>query len=379
MRSFAHLLGFTLVLLVACSRHQEPGSCPNDACSPGAAIVTPHHEIQGHIETSVATPGSAHGVLSLAGHVAYEEDHYSRISSPVQGRVVEVQARLGDLVQTGDVLLLIESPEIAQAYSDFIREDSELDYAARSHQLAKDLYETKALSLKDLKQTENDLVKAQAEFRRAKERLRSLRIPAAEIDKSTAEQHITARFQLRSALTGTVVERTVTLGQSVGSEPDQVLFTIADLDTLEIVADVYERDLAMVYRGLAATVTVEAYPGEPFPAIVSAIGDNVDPHSRTIKIRARVNNAHRKLKPGMFARLNIRLDDDQFFIAVPREAVLVIDGTEYLYLMEGDGRFVKRAVKVSSASGDRVRVLKGVTDGDTIVTKGAVLLRAQTK
>src|SRR5207249_3607083 len=117
----------------------------------------------------------------------------------------------------------------------------------------KDLYETKALAQKDLKQAENDMIKARAEFRRAKERLLSLKVPAAELEKPLAEQRITSRYELKSPLAGTVVERTVTPGQSVGGDPSQVRFTVADLDVLQVVADVYERDLALVQAGQVAT------------------------------------------------------------------------------------------------------------------------------
>ena len=181
----------------------------------------------------------------LAGKVAYGEDRYSRISSPLQGRVLEVRAHLGERVQAGSVLLVLDSQEIAQAYSEYVKEDSDLQYATRAHDLAKDLYENKALPLKDLKQAENELIKARAEFRRAKERLLSLRVPAQELEKPLERQKITSRFEMKSPLTGIVVERNVTPGQSIGGESGQVLFTVADLDMLQVVADVYERDLAI--------------------------------------------------------------------------------------------------------------------------------------
>jgi cobalt-zinc-cadmium efflux system membrane fusion protein len=309
--------------------------------------------------------------------VAYGEDRYSKVSSPVQGRVLEVRARLGDRVKAGDVLLVVDSPDIAQAYSEFVKEHSELTYAMRAHELAKDLYESKALPLKDLKQAENDLIKARAEFRRAKERLLSLRVPAAELEKPLADQKITSRFDMRSPLTGTVVERTVTPGQSIGGDTGQVLFTVANLDMLQVVADVYERDLGLVHGGQVATVTVEAYPGVAFPGAIAAIGDVVDPTTRTIKVRAWVNNEDHRLKPEMFARLNIDLGDGTAFIAVPKEAVLEIDGKEYVYVAEADDRYVKHEVKVGTASSDLVRILEGLKPGDRVVTKGAILLKAK--
>jgi cobalt-zinc-cadmium efflux system membrane fusion protein len=276
------------------------------------------------------------------------------------------------------VLLVLDSQEIAQAYAEYAKEDSELRYETRAYELAKDLYENKALALKDLKQAENELIKAPAEFRRAKERLLSLRVPAQELEKPLERQKVTSRFEMKSPLTGIVVERNVTPGQSIGGDSGQVLFTVADLDMLQVVADVYERDLAylaMMKEGQSAKVSVEAYPDVNFPATVATIGDVVDPTSRTIKLRAWVNNKDHRLKPEMFARLHVQVGESTPLLVIPREAVLVEDGKQFVYVVEGADQYVKREVKVSTISPDKVRVLEGLTSGQRIVTKGAVLIR----
>lgn len=378
MRAHTAPLSITLVLLMlaGCGKADQP-SPSESATAPLAKTAPSAAPSQPRIETAVVEFSPSHQALVLSGKVAYGEDRYSKISSPLQGRVVEVRAHLGDRVKAGDVLLIVDSPDIAQAYSEYVKEDSELQYATRAQDLAKDLYENKAMPLKDLKQAENELVKARAEFRRAKERLLSLRIPADELTKPLDKQKITSRFEMKSPLTGIVVERAVTPGQSVGGDPAQVLFTVADLDMLQVLADLYERDLALVREGQFAKVTVEAYPGVDFPATVAAIGDVVDPATRTIKVRAWVNNDPHKLKPEMFARLHLDVGDATPFIAVPREAVLESDGKQFVYVVEEPNRYVKREVKVSNISTDQVRVLEGLTRGQRIVIRGAVLIKGQ--
>lgn len=367
-----------LVVLSACGSGEQPAASNAAAARPPkvGSAVEPH----ARVETALVKLGSGAHDLSLVGKVAYGEDHYSRVSSPLQGRVLEVLAHLGEHVQAGSVLLVLDSPEIAQAYSEYAKEDSDLHYATRAHELAKDLYENKALALKDLKQAENELIKARAEFRRAKERLLSLRVPAQELEKPLERQKITSRFELKSPLAGIVVERNVTPGQSIGGESGQVLFTVADLDMLQVVADVYERDLAylaLVKEGQLAKVSVEAYPEVSFPATVATIGDVVDPTSRTIKLRALVNNKDHRLKPEMFARLHIEVGESAPLLTIPREAVLEEDGKEFVYVVEGIDHYVKREVKVSTISPDQVRVLDGLASGERIVTKGAVLVKGQ--
>ncbi len=369
-------IAMAFLIISGCGKSDQ--ASPSDSvAAPLAKTVPAPAPSQPRIETAVVEFSPSHQALTLSGKVAYGEDRYSKISSPLQGRVVEVRAHLGDRVKAGDVLLIVDSPDIAQAYSEYVKEDSDLQYATRAHDLAKDLYENKAMPLKDLKQTENELVKARAEFRRAKERLLSLRVPADELNKPLDKQKITSRFEMKSPLTGIVVERAVTPGQSVGGDPAQVLFTVADLDMLQVLADLYERDLALVKEGQFAKVTVEAYPGVDFPATLAAIGDVVDPATRTIKVRAWVNNDPHKLKPEMFARLHLDVGDATQFIVVPREAVLEADGKQFVYVVEEPNRYVKREVKVSNISTDQVRIIEGLTRGQRIVTKGAVLIKGQ--
>jgi len=363
-----------LLALSACDRNAQP---PHSNAATPPKVLEQAPEPRPRVEVGTVEMGSGEHDLTLAGKVAYGEDKFSRISSPVQGRVLEVRAHLGDRVKAGDVVLVVDSPDIAQAYSEYVKEDSDLQYAVRAHELAKDLYENKAMPLKDLKMAENELVKARAEFRRAKERLLSLRVPAEELNKPLDKQKITARFEMKSPLTGIVVERSVTPGQSVGGDSGQVLFTVADLDMLQVVADVYERDLALVKEGQYAKVSVEAYPDVAFPATVAAVGDIVDPTTRTIKLRAWVNNPEHKLKPEMFARLHLRVGETTPLLTIPREAVLEADGKQFVYLVEGPEQYKKREVTVSPISAELVRVVDGLTSGQRIVIKGAVLVKGQ--
>lgn len=369
--SSAFSLIWTVLFLSTCGQSDQPPRL--DAATHQPAENGP----QSHIETMIVEFGSFRQGVTLSGKIAYGEDRYSRISSPLQGRVVEVRAHLGGKVKAGDTLLIVDSPDIAQAYSEYVKEVSDLQYATRAYELAKDLYGDKALPLKDLKLAENELVKARAEFRRAKERLLSLRVAPEELSKPLDKQRITSRFEMKSPLTGVVVERTVTPGQSVTGDADHVLFTIADLDVLQVVADVYERDLALVREGQSAVVKVEAYPDVDFPAKVIAVGDVVDPSTRTIKVRALVKNQSHELKPEMFARLQLDVSGIGPFLTVPREAVLEADGKQFVYVVEEGNRYVRRDVKTANISPDQARILEGLAQGERIVTKGAVLIKGQ--
>jgi membrane fusion protein, heavy metal efflux system len=348
---------------------------PSTVADKGPSAPSPAGS-QSRIETLLVTASPAIGSLTLSARVTFAEDRFAKISSPLQGRVLDVRVKLGQPVKAGDVLLVVDAPDIATAYSDYVKEISELALAKRNYELALDLYNAKALPLKDLKQAENDFNREKAEFRQAKEKLLTLRVPAAELDKPLEQQTINSRFELKSPLTGTVVQRTVTPGQLVGGDPAQVLFTVVDLDKLQVVADVYERDLDVIKVGQATTLMVEAWPSEQFPAVIATIGDVVDPVARTIKVRAWIDNAARKLKPEMFARLTIPMGDKTPVILIPQQAMVEVDGSSLVYVEATPGRYEQRKIKVEKVNTDPVRVLEGLTAGERIVAKGAVLHRA---
>ena len=365
-----------MLTLSACGNHEEVGVSATEANSAQPKEVKKPAGLEERIRTAEVSLEPAQSGLTLSGKIAYGEDRYSRISSALQGRVLKVHAKLGDHVRPRDILATIESPEIASAYSEFIKEHSDLSFAKRAFELAKDLYNIKALAQKDLKQAENDFIKAQAEFRRAGKRLLALQVPSEELKKPIEQQTITSQYQIRSPIAGTVVERTITPGQTVGGDPNQVLFVVADLAKVQVVADVYEKDLGLFKVGQSATVTVESYPGVTFPAVVASIGDVVDPATRTIKIRAWVNNQDLRLKPEMFARLNVKVTDDLPYPLIPQEAVLEIDGKMYVYVMQ-DNRPQKREVKIGHPAEGKVAILEGLQPGERIVTQGAVLLKGE--
>ncbi|MDE3049554.1 MAG: efflux RND transporter periplasmic adaptor subunit, partial [Nitrospirota bacterium] len=174
-------------------------------------------------------------------------------------------------------------------------------------------------------------------------------------------------------LTGTVVERNVTPGQRVGGDSAQVVFTVADLDTVQVVADVHERDLGLITLGQRATATVESWPGQSFPAVITRVGDIVDATTRTVKVRAMVKNEARKLKPEMFAQLTIPLANTASFIVIPQQAVVEVGGQQLVYVETTPGQYEPREIKVKKVNADHVRVLEGLTAGEQIVARGAVL------
>jgi len=365
-----------LVLLVACIQTSEGITDKTPAAKvlgPGEIQLSP--QAASTLRVEPVKLQAERSELLLPGKITYDDDRYSKVSSPVVGRIVEIRGRLGDRVTKGDPLLVIESPEIGAAYADYVKANSDLTMARRSLELARDLFAGKALSRKDLQQAENDAQKAQAEFVRTQERLLNLHVPKEELDRPIDQQRIQSTFFLRSPISGTIVERNATLGLMVGNDPAQSLFTVADLSSVTAIADLAEKDLVRVSAGQKAEVAADAYPGLKFTGHVTYISDLVDPNTRTVKLRCRVENPKEQLKPEMFVRVSLSIQHSGSALpTVPRSALLHEGDQSILFIKIGQNRFSRRVVSHQLTSGEMVEIHDGLKGGEEVVTEGGLLL-----
>jgi cobalt-zinc-cadmium efflux system membrane fusion protein len=173
-----------------------------------------------------------------------------------------------------------------------------------------------------------------------------------------------------------VIERKVTDGQFVQTDSTPMI-TVANLDDVWVVGDLFERDLHLVTRGQTAAITTAAYPGDAFEGRVSYISDVIDPASRTAKVRVRVANPRARLKPEMFAAIALNVVEHQRALSVPADAVFTESGRTYVYVEVSAGHFARRAVEVQQGEGTERRVLTGLRAGDRVVVVGALLLRQE--
>lgn len=314
--------------------------------------------------------------LMLQGRIQYNPDHSVRLSSPLVGLVKAVSVRLSEEVRKGQVVATIESADIGTAYADFAKAESNVELAKRNYKRVRDLYEAHSVSKKEFDQAQNDLLKDQAEYRRARQRLLTFKVSASELDKPQAERRISNRFDLKSPIDGVVAEKNLAIGQMVGTDPNQILYVIADLDMLQAVADVYERDLHLIGEGMAVSVEVQSFPNELFQGTVTYVGDVVDPVTRTTKVRCNLNNLDHKLKPEMFARIHIiKPMPESLALAVPREAVITIGDEAFVFVEKTGTEYERRNVVTGPTSGDLVEIHEGLKAGERVVVKGALLLK----
>jgi membrane fusion protein, heavy metal efflux system len=316
-------------------------------------------------------------VLETNGKIQFDEERLVRVNAPLTGRVVEVLARSGDAVEPGHRLLLLDSPDLGAAKSDYAKAVSDLERSEKALNLARDLFEVKAISEREIRDAENDYRKAAAEKERAASRLLALGLPQAQLKNVASREDTSTQIVVRAPRGGVIVERNVTPGQAVTfgqSDTPTNLFIIADLSSMWVVADVYEPDVPKVRLGQVVTITLPCCPGERFEGKVTYISDSVDPQTRTVKVRAVVSNRARQLKAEMFVKVAIETGSSTV-LAIPPSAVQFEEGQPFVVIDKGNGGYERRPVKLGNDLDGIVEVLAGITPQDRIVSTGSILLK----
>lgn len=377
----AALVAVALALAAPACRHDAAPETSAAAASPADASAAPgdvrvrlDERQLAKITIDPLTTASGDDVIRATGTVEFNADRMARILSPVAGQVQDLHVNVGDDVKRDAPLFALSSREVASAVAERLASQKDLELSEKTFAMTKDLFEHDAASRMSLQQAENDLAKARAKVAQTEEVLRVLGFDEAAASSSAP---LASRMPIRAPIAGTVIERTITNGQFVGSE-STALLTIADLSTVWVQADVFERDLHRIAAGQKADVTTAAYPDDHFGAEVSRIGTVVDAQTRTAKMRFVVANPGLRLKPGMFTIAELHVPSQGAgALTVPAKAVFVENGKSWAYVEAGHATFVRREIDTLPGSGDRLRVARGLSPGDRVVSDGVLLLRAR--
>jgi cobalt-zinc-cadmium efflux system membrane fusion protein len=329
------------------------------------------------IATSPVTRTKLAPDLSIVGSVSYDEDHYAVVGPLVSGRVAKLRVGLGDLVRAGQVLGEIESAEIGQAQGAYLSARARAGAADANLRRERELASQKISSERDRESAEAQAISDAADLKAATERLRALGLGDAELEALGRGAGTGGRVALRAPIAGTVVSRSVTLGQAVERATDA--FKIVNLVHLWVLLDLYEKDLARVNVGQKVELRTEAHPGEVFYARVGYVTPLIDEKTRTANVRIELENPKGKLRPGQFVTARLVGDVDHAPIealAVSRRAVQAVDGKQVVFVRSKAG-FERRLVEVGVSGGDLVEIKNGVAEGDEVATDGAFLLKSE--
>jgi len=327
------------------------------------------------------------------GTIATDDELTTQVFSPYSGRVTRLIARLGDRVEQGAPLFAVEASEFVQAVNDLIAAlanlktaRSQLAQAVTNEKRAHDLYLAKGGALKDWQQSQTDLTSAQNTVRSNEIALAAVRNRLRILGKSDPEiadleaqptQRIDPVAIVPAPISGTVTQRQVGLGQYINSAATGAanpVYTIGDLTTVWLIANVRETDTALMRTGAPVEVRVPAYPDRIFKAKISWVGPSLDPNTHRLPVRADVENPDGALKPGMFANFAIITGDTATATAVPQSAIVYEGDTARVWVARDDGTIVVRAVTTGRTESGMAEITEGLSPGEKVVTSGALFI-----
>src|SRR5579872_3839168 len=299
--------------------------------------------------------------VTANGVVSPDVNRTIHVTSLGSGRVVDLKVKLGDTVQKGQTLLVISSPDLASAVSDYEKAKADEQLSRKALERVQMLYDRGALAAKDLEVAQDTEDKAKVDVSTADHRVRIL---GADPD------HPSALIELKAPVSGTIVEQNVAGAEGVKSlDNTPNLFTIANLSEVWVVCDVFENDLGEVHLGDSAEIRMNAFPDTVFKGKVADISRVLDPNTRSAKVRIVLGNADGALRSGMFAVATFRSRKLTDRVIVPSTAIMRLHDKDWVFRKEGDKQFRKIVVQADGVTPDGMQEIhSGVKPGDELVT-----------
>lgn len=358
------LLALAIAALSACQNKSEPTPTIPQPIIESNRLRYPAEHPQLKLLVSVAAQPAQSITVELPARIVWNEEKTQRIYPAFAGRVGRIAADVGQRVRAGQVLAELASPEFGAAQADTTRTQADARLAQQNLQRQRELFEAGVLARKDLEQAEAEAARSQAEAARAQARTR-LYGSATDVNQ---------QLTLRADIAGTVVERNINPGQEL--RPDNMaapLFTVSDPSSLWVQIDAQEADLPDLRPGARVALVVPSLAQEPVQATVQAVTDQIDPLSRTIKVRATVANPQRLLKNEMLARARYERQVGQS-LAVPASAVFLRGSQHFVFVQGAPGLFETRDVRVVHEGPQRTLVGAGLREGELVVSENGLLL-----
>lgn len=315
------------------------------------------------------------GVISATGKVEANADRIAHVSPRISGKIVTVKASLGDGVAAGQTLVTLDSVELGEALNRYHQSKTRLGLVQSNLERIKNLVDKKIAARKDILQAETEFKTVQTELHTDEERLSLYGVSTSDL---RGENHKRPLLPVKSPINGIITEKHAIVGEL--SDPSKSLYTVADLSSVWVLVDINEKDLAKVHKGQAASVTVGAFPDLRLKGRITYIADLVDEASRAVKARVEVGNPGRRLKPEMFATVELTLPATApAVLAVPEDAIQDLEGKKTLFITQDGTEFTPHVVETGLASGGMVEITAGLKVGERYAVKGGFLLKSELK
>jgi len=309
------------------------------------------------------------------GSIDFNEDVSVQVFAPYQGRIIAPFAEVGADVKKGQTLFTIDSPDLLQAESTLIAAAGVLDLDSKNLDRLRDLYTTRAVSQHDVEQAASDQQTAEGNLRAARDAVRLFGKSDADIDRIIAQRSADSTLVVSSPIDGRITARNAAPGLFVQPGDAPAPYTVANIDTMWMLANVTESDSPAFRVGQSAQVRLDAFPGRLFSGKITTIGASVDPNTRRVLVRSEISDPQHELRSGMFANFIINVAQSERSPAAPLGGVVREgDGTMTIWVTADRRHFVRRMVKIGEQSDGYRQILDGVHAGELIATEGALLL-----
>jgi cobalt-zinc-cadmium efflux system membrane fusion protein len=314
------------------------------------------------------------------GTVEPNEHALAEITTLVRGRVIDVYADLGREVKSGALLALLYSSELGMAQSAYLKATAKLNVADRAFRRAELLLKEKVIGLAESQRREGEMLSLRAERQEARDRLLLLGLTDEDLRNLDRNHTIRSHVPVLAPFDGRVIARNLTKGEVV--ETTEKLFVVADLSDVWVTAVIPEKDIPYIRPDLTGTgqsveVHVAAYPDQTFQGRITYVGDVLDPATRTMRLRLELPNPERKLKPAMYASVRVYSEPEPNVLLIPEGAVQRDRDRHFVFVQRDGAVFEVRDVKLGNSNGRDIKVLDGLLEGESIVTKGSFVLKSE--
>jgi membrane fusion protein, heavy metal efflux system len=345
-------------------------SSQGSASSVPALFTIPQDQMS-HITVVTLQPAKLVRTLRLTGAVAYNAFKTTPVITQIGGPVSQILVVPGQHVRAGEAMLDVTSPDYTQLLDTYLKARDSFHLAQKNYERAQDLYQHNAIAERDLQQAESDQNQAQADLNASEQSMKILGIKDPE---TLVKAPVSAQIPVIAPISGQVVERLVAPGQVMQAGQTQA-FTISDMSTVWVLANIYQGDLAYVKNGDDVTVQTDAYP-DTFHGKISYVSASLDPNTRTLQARVVVDNPGEKLKKDMYCTVTVTAGVIPNAIAVPDASVLRDDENQpFVYVENGSNQFGRRAVEIGQSQNGQTQILKGLSAGDKVVGDGSLFLQ----
>lgn len=369
-------LAFALVLTACSSKDREHANKMTSFSATASTSAIPQlftipEDQMSHVQVVTIQPTRLTRTLRLTGAVAYNAFKTTPVITQVGGPVSRILVVPGQKVTVGQPMLDVSSPDYSQLLDAYLKAADSSRLAEKNYAREKDLYQHHAVAQRDLEQAESDRNQAQADLNAAEQGMKILGIRnPSELAKSSTS----AQIPVLAPISGEVVERLVSPGQVVQAGQTQA-FTISDLSTVWVLANVYQADLALVRSGDDVAVQTDAYPGT-FHGRISYVSPALDPNTRTLQARIVVDNPGEKLKKDMYCTVTVTAGSISNAIAVPDSSILRDDNNQpFVYVAIAANQFGRRGVEIGQSENEKTQILKGISVGERVVGDGSLFLQ----